>query len=250
MHVGIDLAWSTRARTGLAVVGDSGVLAASASVRSDEEIDAWLADLRGAVVNVAIDAPLIVTNATGMRECERLVGRAYGRYDASCHASNLSVSYLSPPRARVLAERHGWRTDPAHVASTAEPAAIEVYPHAAMVGLFGLGRTLKYKRGPLAVRQPAFVELLDRMETIDVLALRDSTRWHRIRRSAAHASRPVELDGVEDEVDAILCAHLAWVWHNEPARLHVYGDGVDGYIIAPPRPTHPARPGPAGPQRS
>lgn len=139
MHLGIDLAWNTRARTELAAVDPSGAVVTSTSVRTDDEIDAWLACLGSPIVNAAIDAPLIVTNPTGMRESEKLVGRAYGRYDASCHASNLGKPYFNPPRAGVLAQRHGWRTSPHHVANTDAPGAIEVSPHAAMVGLFRPG---------------------------------------------------------------------------------------------------------------
>lgn len=242
MHIGIDLAWNTRRRTGLAAVDDDGALVASGSALGDEEIDGWLAALPAPVVTVAIDAPLVVVNATGMRECERLVGRAYGRYDASCHASNRSVAYFDPPRAWSLAQRRGWATDPSHRASAKAPGAIEVYPHAAMVGLFGLGRILKYKSGPVATRRAALLELLDRMEGIAVLRLPENARWREVRDAVTDATRPMHLDRVEDEVDAVMCAHLAWLWHRDPASLHVFGDTDTGYIVAPPAPTHPATP--------
>ncbi|WP_193311360.1 DUF429 domain-containing protein [Georgenia satyanarayanai] len=241
MHIGIDLAWNTRRRTGLAAVDDAGALVASASAVSDAEIDGWLDGLSAPVVTVAIDAPLVVRNPTGMRECERLVGKAYGRYDASCHASNRSISYFDPPRAWTLAERHGWVTDPARRGSTALPAAVEVYPHAAMVGLFGLGRILKYKSGRVLTRQEALLELLRLMEGVAVLGLPANARWREVRRAVEEATRPMHLDRVEDEVDAVMCAHLAWLWHHEPQSLHVFGDGDSGYIVAPPPPTHAVR---------
>jgi predicted RNase H-like nuclease/Holliday junction resolvase RusA-like endonuclease len=244
VHIGIDLAWNTRRRTGLAAVDDDGALVASGSAVSDEEIDDWLTALPAPVVNAAIDAPLVVVNATGMRDCERQVGRAYGRYGASCHASNRSIPYFDPPRAWSMAERHGWATDPSHRASVELPAAIEVYPHAAMVGLFGLGRILKYKSGPVTTRREALLELLDRMEGIAVLRLHENARWGEVRRAVEEATRPVHVDRVEDEVDAVMCAHLAWLWHRAPASLHVFGDADTGYIVAPPPPTHPATPRP------
>ncbi len=43
-------------------------------------------------------------------------------------------------------------------------------------------------------------------------------------------------------MDAILCAHLAWLWRHQPAVLQVYGDATSGYIVAPPPPTHPHTP--------
>jgi predicted RNase H-like nuclease len=36
---------------------------------------------------VAIDAPLMVKNATGQRECERMITRQLGSFHAGCHAS-------------------------------------------------------------------------------------------------------------------------------------------------------------------
>lgn len=239
VNIGIDLAWSVRARTGLAAVDEDGALVSSTSVVSDEQIDGWLAGLGLPVLSVAIDAPLIVTNPTGMRQCERLIGQSYGAYEASCHTSNLGNPHFNPPRAAVLAGRHGWHTDPAHRGDVATPVAIEVYPHAAMVGLFELGRTLKYKKGPVPSRRTGMLAVLDRMEALAELALLGNPRWQQIRLAADGAQRQVDLKRVEDEVDAILCAHLAWLWHHRPGALEVYGDATDGYIIAPPAPTHP-----------
>lgn len=240
-HVGVDLAWGVRARTGLAAVDDHGRLLASASVRTDDELDAWLADHCADIGVVAIDAPLIVTNPTGQRVCERLVTSAYGRYDAGCHASNTGFAYMNPPRATTLAQRWGWETDPASTAwTTGSGQCLEVYPHAAMVGLFGLGRTLKYKKGRVVTRQPAMVEVLRLLETIASLGLAESERWGEIRQAVTGATRPMHLDAVEDEVDAILCGHLAWLWAHDRGQLQVYGDHVAGYIVAPPPPTHAA----------
>ncbi|WP_199921546.1 DUF429 domain-containing protein [Intrasporangium calvum] len=242
MHVGIDLAWNTNARTGLAAVDASGALVESASVRTDDEMDAWLREFGQGLVNVAIDAPLIVRNESGMRPAERLIGASFGKYDASCHASNTSKAYMNPPRATTLAQRHGWMVDPARVGSAEGPACIEVYPHPATIGLFGLGRILKYKGGELATRQTAFNILLDRIEAIPTLGLASSDRWAEIRAVAGNSPRQFELDRIEDEVDAILCAHLAWLWHTDRSALQVYGDVETGYIVAPPPPTHPATP--------
>lgn len=242
MHVGIDLAWNTRARTGLAVVAVNGSLVESASVRTDEEVDSWLGEHAPSVVNVAIDAPLIVVNPTGMRSAEKLIGAAFGRYDASCHASNTGKTYMNPPRATTLAARHGWNVDPSAVGSVDAPACIEVYPHTATIGLFGLGRILKYKGGNLPSRQAAFTTLLDHLESIATLELPTNSRWREIRDVASSAPRHFQLDQIEDEVDAILCAHLAWLWHTSPESLQIFGDVATGYIVAPPPPSHAPTP--------
>lgn len=237
-YVGIDLAWGDRARTGLAVVDTAGRLVASGSGRTDDEIDAWLGTYAGAPRVVAVDAPLIVPNETGMRECERLVGVAYGRYGASCHASNRSRAYMNPPRAELLAERHGWEVDPA---SSGRPVCVEVYPHAALVGLLGLEWVVRYKKGRIEGRRSELIRLLDLMETWHILALETNVRWQEIRGVVSRSARPVDLDSVENEVDAVVCAYLAWLFDNDPGTLMAFGDIETGYIVAPPAPRHSAR---------
>lgn len=241
--VGIDLAWFTKERTGLAVVDQTGRLIVSTAVVSDDEIDAWLAEHAPTPRVVAVDAPLVVRNSTGQRPCETLIGQAFGRYDASCHSSNTSKAQFAPPRGSVLAGRHGWSMDPADDPSDARPVCIEVYPHAAMVGLFLLGRTFKYKKKfSFERRQPEFIRLLDSMEGIPELALIRSRRWAEIRADIEGAKTGRKLRLCEDEVDAILCAHLAWLWSERPDTLEVYGDLTTGYIVAPPKPHHAPTP--------
>lgn len=236
-YVGIDLAWGERARTGLAVLDDGGALVASSSVRTDGEIDRWLSQQASGPRVVAVDAPLIVPNDTGRRECEALIGSAYARYGAGAYPSNRGRPYFNPPRAKTLAERHGWEIDPA-VPDPAKTLCIEVYPHAALVGLFELGYTLGYKKGAVAGRRHQLVRLLDLLDDAPVLATGSNARWAEVRAAVESAERPSELDAVEDEIDAVVCAYVAWLYSNRRETLQVYGDVSSGYIVAPPPPTH------------
>lgn len=239
-YVGIDLAWGTRARTGLAVVDEAGALVASSSAIRDDDIHAWLAAHAPAPTVVAVDAPLIVRNDTGSRASEKLITAAYGRYGAGTHPSNRGRPYFDPPRGGELAARQGWTLDPEADPAAGTAVCLEVYPHAAMVGLFGLGYRLPYKKGPLASRQAALTELLGLLCGLEVLRLGGNERWAEIEEQVADSARLVDLDAVEDEVDAVLCAHLAWLWRRQRSALKVFGDWHDGAIVAPPRPTHPA----------
>ncbi len=227
----------------MAVVDEEGALLASASLRTDAEIDAWLAPWGASVATVAVDAPLVVTNAAGMRDAERAVTRAFGRFHAGCHASNRSMVYMDPPRAWSLADRQGWATDPDHVGRPGAAGCIEVYPHPATVSLFGLGRVLKYKKGPVDVRRAALLELLRHLESLATLRLSAAPRWAQVRDVVDGAVRPVHLDAVEDEVDAVLCAYLAWRWQTGRASLHVFTGNDGGFIVTPPAPS--AAPSPA-----
>ncbi|MGL4174214.1 MAG: DUF429 domain-containing protein [Actinomycetota bacterium] len=234
-YVGIDLAWRDRARTGLAVVDQTGALLTCGSVRSGQEIDNWLKEHAPSPGVVAIDAPIIVTNSSGRRACEHLVSQAFGRFDAGCYPTHRGMPTMNPPRAEGLAARHGWSLSPAN---QARPLCFEVYPHAALVGIFRLGRILKYKRGKFESRQRAFTDLLALITTLDVLVLPQCARWLELVTQVNQAMRPVDLDQVEDEIDAIICAHVAWRWVHDPGSLQIYGDAHSGFIVAPPPPTH------------
>lgn len=243
MHAGIDLAWGRRARTGIAVVDAAGGLLASTAVHTDQEITDFLDPYAARLATVAVDAPLIVTNRIGQRPCERQIGVVFGRYGAGAHPSNTSNPQFDPPRAAALAAAQGWKVDPAHVGHPGSPVCLEVYPHPAMVGLFELPYTIPYKAKQgrdLPVLKAAFQVLLDAMERhFPELDLGSYERWAAVRAVAAGAQRKVDLERIEDELDAIVCAHLAWLWGNRPGALQVYGDVPSGYIVAPPPPTHP-----------
>ena len=241
VFIGIDLAWGPNARTGVAAVDSAGRLIASSSVREDDEIDAWLHE-HGPAEVVAIDAPLIVPNETGRREAERLIGVAYARFDAGAHPTNRRRPHMDPPRGMALAERQGWSVDPDATGSVDRPVALEVYPHPGMVGLFRLGRVLPYKKGAFPDRHAGFVRLLQLLESVEELGTASSAAWGSIRQRFAAATRLADLDRLEDEIDAVFCAHLAWLWRNRPGALQVYGDLEQGYVVAPPPPAHEPTP--------
>jgi hypothetical protein len=115
-----------------------------------------------------------------------------------------------------------------------------------MVGLFSLPYTIPYKGKTgrdLDSRQAAYEVLLDSMKRhLPELDLPRNERWAALRTTASGAQRKFELERIEDEIDAIVCAHLAWLWAHRPGALQVYGDVQTGYIVAPPPPSHPPAP--------
>lgn len=186
-----------------------------------------------------LDAPLVVPNATGQRECERLLNAEFGRYSAGAHPTNRSRPWFNPePRGARLARRFGWTLDPTLLPDGARSVAIEVYPHPAMVSLFDLPTVIPYKNKPgrtLESRRAAFEVLLAAMERVcgPTLRLAESARWAQIRAAVAGASRPVDLRAVEDEIDAIFCAYLAWMWGARDPQMRVLGSVTDGHIVVP-----------------
>jgi predicted RNase H-like nuclease len=244
-YLGIDLAWGPHGRTGLAGLDGDGRLVASASVGTDGEIAAFVAAHLAAhpgPVLAAVDAPLVVPNETGRRPCEAELSAAFGRFHAGPHPANRGLPHLREPRGAVLAERFGWTLDP-DATEPGEPvpepgACIEVYPHPAMVTWFDLDRVIPYKHKTgrdLAALQAAstlLLELVER-EAGPLLRLSDHPRWQQARTTVAAATRKSHLRSVEDEVDGIWCAYLAWVWMHRRDRLRVYGDRAGGYVVAP-----------------
>jgi predicted RNase H-like nuclease len=68
--------------------------------------------------------------------------------------------------------------------------------------------------------------------------------------TAVGATRKSELDAIEDEIDAIFCAYLAWLWGTHQEQMLVLGDYATGYIVTPTPPpptTLHGRPGPRNP---
>ncbi len=67
----------------------------------------------------------------------------------------------------------------------------------------------------------------------DTLGLCDDARWGSIRAEIAGAERPAVLERLEDEADAIVCAHLAWLWGTQHERMVVLGTVGEGRVVVP-----------------
>ncbi|HTW83585.1 MAG TPA: DUF429 domain-containing protein [Candidatus Sulfotelmatobacter sp.] len=240
--LGLDLAWSERNGSGLAALDGNGRLIEARVERWDNAaIGAWIVGLlAGRAGAIAIDMPTIVRNREGSRACERDLGRDFHRHQAGAHPANLR-RFAGPGRAhRLLAELA--RDGVVHTRDV-EPfdrraVAFEVYPHPAMIRLFGLCTTIKYKK--------------KNRPWPSVLA-----EWGRYRRhlaTLASADPPLVLDDAlladepqrerykswDDRIDGVFCAYLAaWVWRHGTTggKVCTYGalrDGVDhGHILVP-----------------
>lgn len=156
--IGIDLAWrSDRNNTGAAVItGDrqgAHLVAVAGPIHTLDGVREFVSRHAGTVAFVAIDAPLVIPNAIGQRACETAVGTRYGAQDASCHTSN-QRSYPDAASVALAADlvAKGYVHAPA-ATHAAGKVMLEVYPHAAMVALFDLPKSLKYKKGRLAQKR-------------------------------------------------------------------------------------------------
>lgn len=241
--IGLDLAWSVRNPSGGAVVqldGDGGRLTDTALLGDDADILAFIDRQAQQGCLVAIDAPLTVPNRTGRRPAEAELGAVFGRYQACAHPTNRvrvgdASGSVRGERLVAALEERCFLHDPRLLAREDIRRVVEVYPHPAMVSLFGLSRTLKYKNKGQgrAILHGAWVDLhahLRALETaeptlsgLDALLGVDVTLL-----------RGTGLKNHEDQIDAVVCAYIAlYAWYWGPARTEIFGTLEGGYILSP-----------------
>lgn len=242
--IGIDLAWGTRAPTGLAVLDPQGELILTAGVRTDEEIDAALRPWIDGPCVVGFDAPLHVVNPSGRRPCEADLTRAFAGQHAGAYPSNTGLPHFADGgRAARLARRYGLAVDASVAPAAGQRRALEVYPHSAAVALFDLPQVLKYKARKgrtLATRQAALLELVALLSGLAAPAelprLRSADGFASLRREIERVPTAAALRRLEDPIDAIVCAYVASLF--VAGRTCVIGDDVTGAIVTPVRERH------------
>jgi predicted RNase H-like nuclease len=232
--LGIDLGWSTGA-SGLCCLEwqPSGLeLLDVQSQTSVTDILAWVEFWlpQGQPGMIAVDAPTLIPNQTGMRLCDKLCHRYFGRYHAGCYPANQGLSFAKHTVAfgQSLEER-GFAHAPVILPQQPGRYQIEAFPHAAMIYLFQLDQIIKYKKGKLADRRQGLGQLrqhiLERLPhqqpRLNISTLPDIPRTG------------TALKTLEDQLDSLICAYIAahwWTWG--PARNLVLG-GNDGNSAPP-----------------
>jgi predicted RNase H-like nuclease len=232
--VGLDLAWGENNPSGVAAVDSDGRLLHVGIAQDDEDITAAIAPYVEGHCLVAIDAPLIVPNPTGSRQCDTELNHDFSVFEAGARPAFSDKPEFKNPRGARLANALELDMDPT---SSSDRRAIEVFPHPATIALFGLKKTLKYKRGPFDVRHQELMTLMGHIEDLDTatprLRANRSISWVELRRRVDAATRPSQLDRDEDPVDAVLCAYVALYWYDRPEDVTIYGDFGSGYIVTP-----------------
>lgn len=233
--IGLDLAWGERNPSGAVRLGqaDDGVLSVDEhlTLGGDEELLAWLDERVGSgPALVAVDAPLVAPNPGGTaRRCDRLVSRRFARFDAGVYPANRERCARPLRLASALLAR-GWTLDPWKGRKGGWRCALEVFPHAAAVRLLGLDRIVKYKKGPVAARRAGLARLQgllhERLPRVDPPV-------RPFAREDVPALRGGALKGLEDRLDAVLCAAVAARWRERPWTCEVIGDPAGGYILVP-----------------
>ncbi len=246
--VGIDLGWQSQPSGLCSLLWQDGELRLLELTRRSliSEVLAWLDDQVSAVESavIAVDAPTLIANPTGMRQADRLAHQYFGRYHAGCYPANLSRPFAQRTIefGRSL-EARGFVHAPSIQPRQVGRYQIEVFPHPAIVHLFNLDRILKYKKGRVAERYAELVRyrhyILTLMPTLKPrLVLMDPLTSVPLLPEVLQ-SGPA-LKNLEDQLDSLMCAYVAahwWYWGLE--RNLVVGAespavcAIEGYIIVP-----------------
>lgn len=202
-------------------------------------VDKWTAPTEPAII--AVDAPTLIPNATGMRLPDKLTHQHFRHYHAGCYPANLGRPFAQRTVEFGLnLEARGFVHAPIIAPRTLGRYQIEVYPHPAIVHLFGLTRILKYKKGKLSDRRLELLKLHHYILNI-LPTLTPSLTLHSQCPPCLCGSFPLEipttgiaLKAIEDQLDSLICAYVAahwWYWGIE--RNWVLGDTSTGYIVVP-----------------
>jgi len=240
---GLDLAWSPRNTSGGVILelqdGRGVPVLWDDSLGSDEEILSFILEgTQGRPALVAVDAPLIVPNETGSRPCDRELSAVYRRAEAAAYPVNrrlLGPEVRGEEISRGLAGR-GFIVSPVVAARRPVRQIIEVYPHPAMVELFGLERTFKYKARPGRSLEDRRRELGRYLAAIEGLARHDPplAPWPVTEEVDLARLAGAALKRAEDLLDALLCSYIALhTWWHGPRGYRVFGDGDSGFILVP-----------------
>jgi len=239
--IGIDLAWGEQNGSGcVELVRRDGELELVRLdlLRSMDEIIEWIEPERGDWV-VAIDAPLVVRNETGMRAADRQASRRYGQFQAGAYPANrklLGADHRGGQLLRLLESGGATLVEQAGDAGDGR-LVFETYPHVVMIELFGLERTIKYKKGSAADKRRGQRQLADAIlahfcGAADRPQLRLDDELAEILDEPDPPLRGRDLERREDLLDGLVSAYMA-AWADAGRPLQGLGEAGYGVMITP-----------------
>src|SRR5918999_3617762 len=184
--LGVDLAWREDSagrpanESGVAVIDAAGRVLEVGWARGVDEITEWIrAAADGEPALVFVDGPLVVTNTSGQRPCERQVGQRYGGWQVSANSTNTQSARQAGVTLCRRLEDIGWAySDGTDWPPTAARTMCECFPYTTLVGADEFGYTTerpRYKRQPRRMpgaiwrhqRAAACGDLIRRLSALD-----------------------------------------------------------------------------------
>ncbi|MBK1990187.1 DUF429 domain-containing protein [Sphaerospermopsis aphanizomenoides BCCUSP55] len=187
---------------------------------------------------IAVDAPTLIPNSTGSRLPDKLSHKYFGKYHAGCYPANQNLAFAERTiNFGLELESRGFSHAPNIETQKPGRYQIEVFPHPAIVNLFGLEKILKYKKGKIQERRLELIKLQNYI--LDILP----SLFPPLRSLRLCGSFPSEIPNTgrqlketEDKLDSVICAYVGaywWFWGTE--KNIVLGDESTGYIVVPQR---------------
>ncbi len=232
--IGIDLAWSEGSdrkeanETGIVAVDPSGRVVDAGWACGLRETTDWIENVATPDTILMVDAPLVVSNATGQRLCETQVGQRYGRWKVSANSTNLSSPRLAGVALIRALELAGWTY---HDGRGGPPSSsgrylAEVYPYTTLVGSPHFGYDVErpiYKRRPKSIPAATFRtlraancdELVRRLVMLSSADPPLDLMSHPVTRALADEGSPVSdrpYKHREDLIDAVVAAWTGLLW--------------------------------------
>lgn len=236
---GIDLAWQCEKNTSAIAVGELSentlfLEQVYPAVKGLGELTSII-ESESDLVGIAIDAPLIIQNKIGQRDCERQLSKHYGTRKAACHPANLNL-YPDPSSVRlsdVLVKR-GYR----HLQAPNQGMwQIECYPHPAIIEIFGLKERLLYKKGDVAQKRQGQVRLASSIKALansSVIRLAiDPSHNSIMDEEFIYSLRGTHLKQNEDALDSVVCLYICSLYARSVDASSTYGSVKNGYIYVP-----------------
>ncbi|MEN0678894.1 DUF429 domain-containing protein [Plesiomonas shigelloides] len=229
---GIDLAWQgVKNPSGIAIGELNGNELLIESVYPCCRDVKAIIDSEPDIVGYAIDAPLIINNISGLRQCEKELAKVYSSRHASCHPSNLTLypnpepvklaQYLQQKGVKHLGDRQ-WM--------------LECYPHPTLIEIFSLPERLKYKKGKVVERRNGQTHLANLLVSLEfspiVKLIIPEHIKHIFSVEYIKSLRGSALKSNEDAIDSVICLYIAALYA-VGVTSKTFGNSIDGYIWIP-----------------
>lgn len=241
--IGLDLAWSSANPSAAVALAWDGRCARPSlwadRLFSDEEILGFIGKAApSGPALLAVDAPLLVPNELGTRPCDREISQFYRKAKAVAYPANRRRVIRGEGLVSALA-RLGFSHQAAVEAQKPTRQAVEVFPHPAMVELFGLPEIFQYKARPGRSLEFRWGELSRYQELLRSLERAEpAMEAEEILSRKPQGLRGKSLKALEDLLDALFCAYIALhLWYWGPRGYRLFGDEKTGYVLVPIRPS-------------
>jgi predicted GIY-YIG superfamily endonuclease/predicted RNase H-like nuclease len=222
VYIGIDLAWGDKNLSGFCVLSPYKKSLKIIDIKLLKSIDDIVYEIQKYheyKVYIGLDAPLLVPNEDGNRECEKNFNRDFAKYKIAMLPVNrkLLTKYNSNIRSEDLYTRlrdDGFKRD-----YTSNKVIFEVYPHSTIAMLFNNHQILPYKR-----KKDRNTEFIREQLTIYKKYLAKVVFPHTILKSNVELLKGQGLKGFEDMLDAITCAYIIYFCQNNEVRFYKFDD--------------------------